>query len=619
MAKPRVILAVDQPGRPFHHIAMQLVRRLGDEFSISIVPADLLRLADCDVAVTFWWRQYQLCRENTNARAVVLGLYDHVSWCDEPQDIFDFREALTKCQMMVVGNQEIVEQLRALHMLRLPTAITEDGVDCEKFKPLPLPAKFIVGWCGDSRARLGAIKGVHLIADACDLAGVDFVASDAALGYPIPWDSMSEWYSQISCYVCASTKEGTPNPPLEAMACGRPVITTRVGIMPRAITHGVSGVFAERDPQSLAAAICYVRDNLQSMASAARVAAEAHDWSVKIPAWRAALHAAAEIARAPKPTPLVRRKPVQPSQKPRFLLIADVVGWAFDVNERDMAEYLPEFDFEFWAIGDRRAPPAMRRYNGVFLPYHRWGLDHYWRGTPVLGSLRSADFDPAQPGIVPDYDAAFVESTAGFHTVTREAFARLREKYPQVVYLTNPVNMRRFAAPTAVSSVIACWNGNAKHESSAMKDVKGYETIVKPACAAAGVGLVVAEYNTTRLPPAEMPAFYRRASVALCASAYEGASNSVMEAMASGLVVIATDVGNHREMRDAQLEHYGDTGIFLVERNVDAFVAKLEEMQSTRRAGWLAEKGALNRQEIVDRWSWDAWRDRYAAFFGMAL
>ena len=42
---------------------------------------------------------------------------------------------------------------------------------------------------------------------------------------------MPDYYAQIDVYVCASKEEGTPNPILEAMACGVPVISTDVGVV----------------------------------------------------------------------------------------------------------------------------------------------------------------------------------------------------------------------------------------------------------------------------------------------------------------------------------------------------------------------------------------------------
>ena len=44
----------------------------------------------------------------------------------------------------------------------------------------------------------------------------------------IPHDKMAEYYSKIDLYICTSKIEGTPNPVLESMACGVPIISTDV-------------------------------------------------------------------------------------------------------------------------------------------------------------------------------------------------------------------------------------------------------------------------------------------------------------------------------------------------------------------------------------------------------
>lgn len=616
MTKPRVLLVVDRPGWAFHRIASQIATRLTDEFRFQIVPADLLRSADCDIAVALWWRAHPKIIQETNAKSVVLCLYDHVSWCKSLIDIREFEEALGKSQALVVSNAALLERVRQSEYLHQPTFICEDGVNAQLFVPQPLPSEFTIGWAGDSGAGYGSIKGLGIIVEACEQTQTKLVIADKANGSSRPFEEMPHWYGGISCYVCASSAEGTPNPPLEAMACGRPVITTRVGIMDRVVQHGVNGYFVERDAESMAKAIRVMRhSNLQRMGHMARVSAEAHDWAVKISAWRTALHSATQSLECQPEIPKPRRA-VKPGSRPRFLLVADVRGWAFDVNERDCAEYLSEwFDFDHYYVGERLAPPSMHGYQGVFLPFHNWGLDHYWRDVPILGSLRSADFDNDKPGELAPWYAGQIARSVGFHVVTREAFTRWRERFPQLVYLTNPVNMRRFAESTQVNEIVCSWNGNASHASSRQRDVKGFHKVIAPACKAIGVPLETLEYGTNRKSPEEMPAFYRRASVALCASAYEGASNSVMEAMASGLALIATDVGNHREMHESQLQHFGDSGILLCERNAAAFAAAIKSITPERAR----VMGQLNRAEIAWRWSWDAWRDRYKAFFERAL
>jgi hypothetical protein len=304
------------------------------------------------------------------------------------------------------------------------------------------------------------------------------------------------------------------------------------------------------------------------------------------------------------------------TRKPRGLMVADVPGWAFDQNNDDAIEYCGDlFDFRKFYMQNKGQISPDWNVDFIFCPWHRQLT--FFSNRTLLGSLRSQWFDAANPAPPNGRDIQLVNSCAAFHVVTRDVYDALKPHCPGVVYLTNPVNTRRFPRPAQERlEIVACWNGNAQHFSGGPQaDVKGFYTIVIPACTAARVKLLVAEYNTCKLAPRAMPAFYQDATVALCASLYEGASNSVMEAMASGLAVIATRVGNHQEMHDSMMRHFGDSGILLVDRAKEAFAEALAGLTPERAA----QMGAINRQEIKERWSWDAWRDRYVDFYRMAL
>jgi glycosyltransferase involved in cell wall biosynthesis len=95
---------------------------------------------------------------------------------------------------------------------------------------------------------------------------------------------MLDFYRSLDVYVCASRSEGTPNPCLEAAACGLPVITTRVGNMPELIRDGENGFFVERDIADIAAKLRLLRDDpeLRSrLGQAARAAVEPWDWRLQ--------------------------------------------------------------------------------------------------------------------------------------------------------------------------------------------------------------------------------------------------------------------------------------------------------------------------------------------------
>jgi glycosyltransferase involved in cell wall biosynthesis len=92
---------------------------------------------------------------------------------------------------------------------------------------------------------------------------------------------MREYYQSLDVYVCASRNEGTPNPCLEAAACGVPIVTTRVGNMPELIEHGRNGFFVERDVRDIEAKLTVLRDDAglrRAMSDAIRRSVEPWDW-----------------------------------------------------------------------------------------------------------------------------------------------------------------------------------------------------------------------------------------------------------------------------------------------------------------------------------------------------
>ena len=105
---------------------------------------------------------------------------------------------------------------------------------------------------------------------------------------------MAQVYSRARLLVCASTVEGNPRVTIEAMACGVPVISTRVGIMPQVIDDGENGYLVDNNPDAIARAIRRLLDDPDHRArigERGRVAVQGFAAATTVPAYATAYHA----------------------------------------------------------------------------------------------------------------------------------------------------------------------------------------------------------------------------------------------------------------------------------------------------------------------------------------
>ena len=667
-----VLLAVDRSGWCFHNISGELIKYLSVEHSFTVMPHVRVAREKTDIAVNLWWGSTCRVKSCTRARAHVACIYDGLSWRVSPEAKRQFKLMLLHADVLGVCNNRFMKDLQEIYGdLLPPMMLIEDGVDLELFQLQPQPSDFAVGWTGDStRMTPGGPrdqKGVQLFRDACKLAGVRGRILDASKGSSWPHKKMPEFYGDCSAIACLGFVEGTPNPLLEGMASGRPILATRSSLSPHGpglaedlIVHGETGWVVDRDPTSVANCMAYIAglspDQVAKMGQNARKAVAKYTWSEKAKNWRrlftAALQSGAQrqmgrsiapLHPAPvevvvgvtapntareqtvslEPAPLPISKPRVPNlEHPHVLAISDVPQWAFHTNMADMAEALEDrfkVSHSFVAQWQREGLlPDMDEYDIVFCVYHRWHIDHLLPWNRTVGSLRALWFFPEKPQPLGDREFGLVNRYRAFHVVTWKNYLELKDHCQNVVYLTNPVNMNRFPESTPVEGeVIASWNGNAKHMSAGGRDVKGFYPLILPVVRELEIPFEYVEYNTNRIQPQEMPGFYHKANLAICMSLYEGASNSTAEAMASGQALISTDVGNVREMHEAQVRDFGESGILFVERTKEALAEALLELRQD--PGRVKAMGQLNRQEIEKRWSWDVWKDGYAKFLRKAL
>lgn len=620
--KPRVLLATDRPSWAFELRARQIVKHLGDRYQFMICPSSEVE-GDCDVLVAFWWAELHGLLQHIDAKSVVMCMYDAFTWFPGSEGARRL-PAYLECANVVAAANEGIEKALKRHFDKCPpVVITKSGVSSEEFQPAPFPKDLTVGWCGNSKAGdacgVEDLKGLEVIKQACELAGARLKVLDASEpGAQLAHEDMPAWYEGISVYACASVAEGTPNPVLEAMACGRPVVSTAVGQVPEMVTGG-GGVLVARDAEVMADALrpFHKRGYLKEVGVKARKAAEAQSWESVMPAWADVLEKATEPFK-PAPAPRPQRAP---GENPTILCLADQPGWAHENGHKDMRRTIGDhFDIDIHLIykWPQEPLPNLDLYDVIYVPYVLWKFAHLLPYNRCVGALRSEcwplkhsnDFGPAEYETINRFRA--------FQVVTRANFEALRDHCPNVRWLPNPVNLDRFPVTDKPEEVVAQWNGNASRMSARTgESVKGFHEVIKPACEAAEVPLHFAEYSTRRIKPEEMPIFYAGSNLFVHASEFEGCSKALLESMATYHAVISTDVGQVGEMHRNQIEHFGESGIILLERDRDAYVETLRELCAAPER--VRHMGELNRREVEERWSWAHWGPKYVDFLEMAL
>ena len=324
----------------------------------------------------------------------------------------------------------------------------------------------------------------------------------------------------------------------------------------------------------------------------------------------------------------IRKKPPRGPRvgSAKVLLVADRPNWAYDSIAKALVKHNDdpdlELEIEYVKNSQRRLQDIHQDYDLVFvLGWQLLGVFERGRlrtrntfldwsrtltGVHSHHSWDQGQTFPSKDLHPPNELVEFLNQFAGVNVVSRrlyELFMRAGLKNGACTF--NGVDTELFLAAGPVcrgGSLHVGFSGNNKHDW-----LKGISEFIEPACDIDGVELHLAMPKEGHyIPLDQMPSFYRRIDIYVCASASEGFSLSVLEAAASGRPVISTRVGG---CEDLIID--GVNG-FLVDRDVNAI---REKVKLLRDDGELAKKmGLMNRHIVEQLWSWKVRAHAWLAF-----
>jgi glycosyltransferase involved in cell wall biosynthesis len=197
------------------------------------------------------------------------------------------RSALSAARGVIAVSGDLVGKVTALGARAADTLLLHNGIDRSKFQPrdraslrndLGLPSNrrsiLFVGNLKRDKGVMDLLDAFRALSEA-DCADVDLeivgsgalqgelaVAIDASganhrvrLHGARPHDEIAAWLGACELLCLPSHAEGIPNVVLEAQACGRPVVATRIGGIPEVLDASAGLLVEPRAPALLAAAL----------------------------------------------------------------------------------------------------------------------------------------------------------------------------------------------------------------------------------------------------------------------------------------------------------------------------------------------------------------------------
>jgi len=232
---------------------------------------------------------------------LITGIHSHRSWDDylslpdaDRDPPGELVQRLSKLKGINIISRRLFRIFSEAGLSNI--VLTENGVDATLFTPArPVNTDrrtpLVIGFSGSTEiAKHDRLKGFsEFILPLCGIPNVEVKVLGGKGEHQVKREDMPSLYNQIDLYICASTSEGFSQSVLEAAACGRGVISTRVGGCEDLITEHHNGYFIRRDREQISSLVRRLESDRQLVRSLGEnnraVVEERSAWDVRVREW----------------------------------------------------------------------------------------------------------------------------------------------------------------------------------------------------------------------------------------------------------------------------------------------------------------------------------------------
>jgi glycosyltransferase involved in cell wall biosynthesis len=286
--KKKILIICDTAKWAWAIKSKNLQRYLSDEFTIEIVYLDdgekIQKDKEYDIYLTFSLNHLWHVK-SINPKKLITGSTSHQNF----HNYINARNLNDRCAAIHM-NSMFLYNLSIKNKNHKNIFYCPNGVDTKLFVPREkkLDVKnLVVGFVGKNNENKGLRN--FIIPAVKKLEGVTLKTITNTWKNAIENKNLVDYYNSIDLYIISSDFECTPNPALEAAACGKPLISTKVGNMPEFIHNAVSGYLIDRKINLITDRISYLQKNpskIIKMGREARKKAEEWDWKIQAENYR---------------------------------------------------------------------------------------------------------------------------------------------------------------------------------------------------------------------------------------------------------------------------------------------------------------------------------------------